>query len=157
MKNFLLNTLLLLGSSALFAQVAVIPLGGEAIGEGGSMSFTLGQIDYIEAKGETGTMAQGVQHPYEIEVILGVEEMNININATVYPNPTSNQITLQITDRDLANMSFKVYDISGKIITENTISQDQTKIDLSQSPVGTYLLNVQVGKKNIKTYKIIKK
>ncbi|MBT3871042.1 MAG: hypothetical protein HOF75_00230, partial [Flavobacteriaceae bacterium] len=38
-----------------FAQAALTASGGEAVGDGGSLSYTIGQVDYIQASGSGGT------------------------------------------------------------------------------------------------------
>jgi len=45
------------------AQQAILAAGGEATGAGGTVSFSVGQIDYIEATGGGGKANQGVQQP----------------------------------------------------------------------------------------------
>ncbi len=64
MKYFIYITLLLLVFFTSKAQNSVVSGGGEATGSGGTMSFSIGQIDYIEAKGTGGTMSQGVQQQF---------------------------------------------------------------------------------------------
>ncbi|MBT3920138.1 MAG: hypothetical protein HOF24_07115, partial [Flavobacteriaceae bacterium] len=49
-----------------FAQAALTASGGEAVGAGGSLSYTIGQVDYIQASGSGGTASQGVQQAFTI-------------------------------------------------------------------------------------------
>ncbi|MBT3920140.1 MAG: hypothetical protein HOF24_07130, partial [Flavobacteriaceae bacterium] len=49
-----------------FAQSALTASGGEAVGAGGSLSYTIGQVDYIQASGSGGTASQGVQQAFTI-------------------------------------------------------------------------------------------
>ena len=48
------------------SQESVNASGGNATGSGGSISYTIGQIDYIEASGVGGSVNQGIQQAYEI-------------------------------------------------------------------------------------------
>ncbi|MCF8450685.1 MAG: hypothetical protein K9G49_12515, partial [Taibaiella sp.] len=59
-----ITCLLLLLTLSAKAQQAITPAGGNATGSGGSMSYTIGQIDFVMAVSTGGSMAQGVQHPY---------------------------------------------------------------------------------------------
>lgn len=51
---------------AVNAQETISPGGGNATGGGGSVSCTFGQLAYSSFTGTTGSVAQGVQQPYEI-------------------------------------------------------------------------------------------
>jgi hypothetical protein len=48
----------------IYAQQAVVPAGGEGTGLGGTISFSIGQIDFISATGAGGTAQQGVQQSH---------------------------------------------------------------------------------------------
>ena len=89
-----------LGLTGLQAQESINATGGIASGSGGSMSYSVGQIVYTTNTGTNGSVAQGVQQPYEISAVIGIEEFNgINLYVSVYPNPTSDYLTLSIGDR----------------------------------------------------------
>jgi hypothetical protein len=158
-KNLTLTlSLLLLGASqTFFAQSAIVPTGGDAVGEGGSMSFTVGQIDYIVATGEGGSLFQGIQQPFIIEETLGLNEKHITLSASVHPNPTADYVILSISESDLKNMNFILSDAQGKQISSGSILQDESQITMSQLSAGMYFLNIQTDGKNIKIFKIIKK
>ena len=57
-KTILTTTLSLLGLIA-FSQSAVVSAGNEATGTGGTASYTIGEVVYIEATGTGGTSSQG--------------------------------------------------------------------------------------------------
>lgn len=42
-------------------QVSIVSQGGNAIGSGGSMSYSIGQFAFVTATGTTGSLAQGIQ------------------------------------------------------------------------------------------------
>jgi hypothetical protein len=42
--------------------------GGEATGSGGSVSYSVGQVVYTTNTGINGSVAQGVQQPYEFQM-----------------------------------------------------------------------------------------
>jgi hypothetical protein len=52
------------------AQTATVSAGGNAIGTGGSVSYSVGQIAYTNNSNSNGSVAQGVQYPYEIQLSL---------------------------------------------------------------------------------------
>ena len=97
-KKLKLSTLLLLGLGLIGqAQETVPATGGNASGSGGSASYSIGQMVYTTNTGTNGSVAQGVQQPYEISVITGIEEAKgISLNCSAYPNPTIEFITLKV-------------------------------------------------------------
>jgi len=137
------------------AQSGPIAAGGECTGVGGTMSYSVGQIDYITADGSGGAMSEGLQQPYEIYIAIGVGEIEIALEMVVFPIPARDILNLQI-DRYNDLMSFKLYGLSGNLIVDQKIIGKQTQIDLSGLSLSTYLLQVCEQGKEIKTFKIIK-
>jgi hypothetical protein len=41
-------------------------------------------------------VSQGLQQAYEISYVVGVEEQQISLNMLVYPNPTTDYLTLAV-------------------------------------------------------------
>ena len=70
-------TILLFSLLGLFAmgQSAIVPLGGDAQGATGSVSYTVGQVVTQTTANSNGSIsvAEGVQQPYEIQTV-GVNE-----------------------------------------------------------------------------------
>lgn len=150
-------TLLLLGATNLLAQQNTVASGGDASGSGGSLSYSIGQIDYVQATGSGGTVNQGVQQPFEI-FVLGVNTFpNIHLTASVYPNPTVSSVTLKITKLATETLSFRLYDLSGRLVLENSIVTEETNISMEGLSSTIYVLNVFDRNSLLKTFKIIKK
>lgn len=138
------------------AQNAPVSTGGVSSGTGGSATYSIGQTDFITENGSNGTITQGLQQPYEILVVSGVEINGINLSVSVFPNPTSDFITLSIKDLSTENMNYALYDIQGKLIKEDKLSGSQTIINIGDLSNASYLIMVSDNKKEIKTFRIIK-
>ena len=83
---------------------------------------------------------------------------NIALVMEVYPNPTSNLLTLKIPQEHLSNLSYQVYDINGKIVYGlQKITTLETTFSMENNPKGVYFLNVMTNGKTIKSFKILKK
>jgi hypothetical protein len=150
-----LTTLVALSCSfGLHAQETVPASGGDATGAGGSSSYTVGQVVYTTATGTNGSLAQGVQQPYEISITTGVKETTINLKMNVYPNPTTNYLTLKVDDFETLN--FQLIDLHGKTIENKKVTASNTSIKMEALPKAIYFLNVTKGNQIIKTFKVIK-
>ena len=148
--------LLGLGLLGLQAQESVNATGGNASGSGGSASYSVGQVVYTSNTGTTGSVAQGVQQPYEISAVTSIEEAKgINLLLTAYPNPTTDYLTLRIDEFDFSNLSYQLYDMQGKLLRNEKITSNQTSIVMSNLVSATYFVKVVKGNKEIKTFKII--
>jgi hypothetical protein len=142
--------------SMLQAQKGTVASGGDAMGSGGSASYSIGQTDYITANGTGGTITQGLQQPYEIYVITGVETYGINLSLSVYPNPTTDMVTLSVKNTATEKMSYILSDVQGKIIRREKLTDNETSIFMADLRKSTYLVKVLNNNKEVKTFKIIK-
>lgn len=153
---FSMAIMLGLGLSGLQAQEAIMATGGNASGNGGAVSYSVGQSVYSTNNGTSGSVAQGVQQPYEIFTV-GIEETSINISLAVYPNPTADILTLQIKDFNSVRFTYQLFDMNGKLLENKKITGNETSIGMSNLVPANYLLKVTKGNKEVKTFKIIKK
>lgn len=138
------------------AQQASTAAGGDASGSGGTVAYSIGQIVYITSTGSTGSVAHGVQQPYEISIVLGVEDKQISLNMQVFPNPTTEYLTLSVGNSELSALSFQLYDLSGKLIEDKKITNTTETIRMEDLPSAAYFLKVTNNEKEVKTFKIIK-
>ena len=138
------------------SQEAIPASGGDASGSGGTLSFTVGQLVYSSNSGSNGSVADGVQQPYEISTTVGIELSTISLDFIAYPNPTINNIVLSIKDFNNEKLNYQLYDMSGKLLKSNKVNAINTTIDMSELPVSNYVLNINNDSSTIKSFKIIK-
>ncbi len=179
-KNLKLSSVLLLGIglTGLQAQESVNTTGGDAMGSGGSVSYSVGQVVYTTSTGTNSIVAQGVQQPFEISTETEIEKAkSISLTISAFPNPTSDNLTLNISEFDISNLSYQLYDMRGKLLQSQKITGNQTSIVMSNLVPATYFVKVvktqgiatqpevhylksnNVGAKQfsvVKTFKIIK-
>lgn len=138
------------------AQESVNAAGGEATGSGGTVAYSIGQAVYTSNTGSNGSVAQGVQHAYEIFTV-GIKESELNISLTVFPNPTTENLTLQISDYNNENLSYQLFDMQGKKLSKGQITAQQTEINTASLPTATYFIDI-VNQENkiVQSFKIIK-
>jgi len=167
MRQILLKigtTLILgLGISGLHAQESIPTSGGMAYGYGGSVSYTVGQVVYTTNSEITGSVAQGVQQPYEILAESGSDlATGISLQCSIYPNPVEKVLTLQVQYYIDENITYSLYDSNSQLLKSDVVQNKKTLILMSNLPPTTYYLVVdQKKQKNsphvTKTFKIIKK
>ncbi|MBK0370120.1 pectate lyase family protein [Flavobacterium agrisoli] len=102
-------------------------------------------IDWIEIK-KSGTTSKMVA-----EII--TEEIK-NVEISVYPNPTTDYVTVQTPENTTTNIA--VYNTSGQLIFSKEQAKGDQIVDLTQQSNGIYFVRILNGKKEI-IKKIIKK
>jgi len=159
-----LSTIILLiffGLCNLHAQEAIPAAGGEAIGSGGSVCYTVGQVVYTTSIGTNGnSVAEGVQQPYEISVVSGIPVVkDISLNVSAYPNPTSNYLTIKVdalTLLSIRSLKYQMFDINGKLLQSKKLTSKETSISMEKYIPASYFVKIYENQNKIKTFKIVK-
>jgi hypothetical protein len=138
------------------AQQSANAAGGDATGSGGSVAYSVGQVVYTANNGPTGTVSQGVQQAYEI-FLIGINETELNNSLSVFPNPIVDNLTLQISDYNNEKLSYRLFDLQGKLLSKGQIIDQQTQIKTASLPPATYFIEVlNQENKQVQSFKIIK-
>ena len=151
--------LMLFFSSAVLtlnAQEIVTTSGLNASGEGGTISYSVGQVSVAQNTGTEGSVLEGVQQPYIIDPTVGSEIANINLKLATYPNPTSDEIIMTAEDLDLENFSYQLLSNEGKVLISKASIESTNNISLQSFPANIYLLNIYRDQIIIKSFRIIK-
>ncbi|MCK9450994.1 MAG: T9SS type A sorting domain-containing protein [Bacteroidales bacterium] len=149
--------LLGLGLTGLQAQANINATGGNATGNGGSTSYSVGQVVYTTNTGTSGSVAQGVQQAFEISVV-GIEEANgIQLSVTAYPNPSTDYLTLEVKDFEPTTLSFQLYDMQGKLLQSQLLTDSQTRLAMHNLEPAVYFIKVIERNKVVKTFKVVKR
>lgn len=158
----LLLFVLVFGLPELKAQEAIPVSGGNASGYGGSVSYSVGQVIYTANTGTSGSEAQGVQQPFEISVVTGnVDTKGINLACTVFPNPATDHVLLKVENGLSDDLSYLLYDASGKILEKKEVRGNETTIQMGMLVPASYFLKIvkteHASSAVVKTFKIVKK
>ena len=161
MKRSLLSLFFVIVCMFSFAQNALVPTGGEATGNAGSVSYTIGQIAVQTVANSNASVSEGVQQPFEIQTV-GVDNYpQITLDAKVYPNPTADKLTLSIGSSVVethgrASLRAALFNNNGQHIRTLNVAGAQTDIDMTDLSSGTYYLRVTDDKQTLKTFKVVK-
>jgi Secretion system C-terminal sorting domain len=140
------------------AQEAIITSGGNASGSGGAVSFSVGQLVYATYNGSNGSIASGVQQAYEISEIISDPNniLNITLEYKIFPNPTTDFLTLNIANINNKKLSYFLYNSNGTLIENKEIKDNETVIVMAKLVSSIYFLKIIEGQRELKTFKIIK-
>ncbi len=153
MKNYLTIATAFLCVS-LYSQSNTVSAGGDADGDNGSISYSIGQVVYTSAQGSNGNVNQGVQQPYDVGVVTGIEEAGINLS--VFPNPTSGLLTLTVADEDASLLSYQLFDASGRLVDSKNKLNPTNTISLDGYATGVYTLSVSRENKQVKSFRLVR-
>jgi uncharacterized delta-60 repeat protein len=111
-------------------------------------------FDGLEYKGVKNMATRIMGTP----VPLTVAKLHLNnIEISIFPNPTSQNITVTIDDAHFANgMNLNIINSYGKLVKQVSIAHSQMTVDLEQLPTGMYYYQIGYNSKIVKTGKLVK-
>lgn len=155
-KPLILLILGLLSIGVLRAQSTTLSSGSKAVGSGGSVSYSIGNINFSSATGSSGSLSQGIQYAYEFST-LGAKETRYGISLHVFPNPTAENITLLIKNYQREKLYYELYNSQGVLLNKEWVTVQQTLIPTYSIPIGVYFLLIfNQEKQKIQSFKILK-
>ncbi|MCF8256832.1 MAG: T9SS type A sorting domain-containing protein [Flavobacteriales bacterium] len=155
-RTFALSIALCLGLTTAKAQQAAMATGGDASGIGGTVAYSIGQSVCITHTGATGSVAQGVQQPYEISYVVGVQDLQTGRDVQACPNPTTGQLMLSVGGPEISGLNFQLYDLNGRTVEHRKMTGNTESIRMDHLPSAAYFLSVTDNGKEVRTFKIIK-
>lgn len=149
MKNILILGTAIMGfcfaTNAQSLDRQVIGSAGGFDSQGGySLSFTVGEPVVETAISGTLVLTQGFQQPDDIKV--GVNDIvKLEMDYSIFPNPTANQLTVQLSADEVVEVYISLHDMLGKELSQlnRTVLVDgvtQQQYDLSSLAAANYML-----------------
>lgn len=131
--------------------------GGDFSDNGGTISYSIGQVFFSALDAPENLILEGVQQPLVISARPIVEKEK-NFRVVAYPNPGTNYFIIEAsTYADLA-LSYNFMDLQGRLLKAERFGKSgTTRVNIASLPVGMYLLRIYENGKFIKTIKIIKR
>jgi hypothetical protein len=124
-----------------------------------SLSWTMGECITESYTSANNILTQGFQQGHYKVDTTGINENRTNYSIKVFPNPTSDFITVSIKPltEKTSDYLIELYDLQGKKLYTADYNQDEFKLDMLTYPAGTFLLKVMTkGNKALQNFKIQK-
>jgi hypothetical protein len=157
-KRIVVIIFMILSLVSIYAQKTQLSSGGNASGIGGSVNYSVGQIVYIQNKSTNMTISQGVQQPFEISVLTGLNiAKDILLLCSAYPNPATDYVIVKVENYQTDDLVYQLLDSNGKLLVSKKSEGAETIIMMTNFKPAIYLLEINQANETIKTFKIIKK
>jgi hypothetical protein len=140
-KKALMIFMIILGSMGLMAQSGFTSTGTDAQGNSGTVSLSVGLIDFLSINGSSGSVNQGIQHP-GIIITTGTDFDASYLSWNAYPNPTSQSVTIELSTMPKTPLTVKLHDAKGKLLESLQMTQTKIEVDLETRANGVYLIHV---------------
>jgi|GEM_PF-486035 len=137
-----------------FGQNALSAAGGHFKTNGGSTSFTVGQVAYVLKKGTGSYVNEGVQQVYTKKTT-PIDELVYLKEVQLYPNPTQETMTLILSSKEDVQVKYTIMDYLGKEIRNGNILSEKSEISLRDLPSGNYFILLKSKKEN-RIFKMVK-
>ncbi|OFY11202.1 MAG: hypothetical protein A2W93_08695 [Bacteroidetes bacterium GWF2_43_63] len=140
---------------AVSAQTGVVTSGGNASGSGGSVSYSIGQVVYTTNPGTDGSVAQGVQQPYEISEVVAISDYALEWECSVFPNPANDFLIISQTHVD--DCIFQLFDYNGQLVRQGKLNVGETNVPMRDLAPAMYFLRISNAAGELeKEFKIVK-
>lgn len=139
LKKTLYSFLLLIVFTQCIKAQTVFSNGGSSSNQ---LTYTIGEPLTNTLSNPNNVVTQGFNQPYLS--IVSVEELNVEVTTTIYPNPSMEYFTVTVNGAT-EDLYGYVYGIKGNYISATSLQNDN-KINVNDLQPGTYLLVVKTKK-----------
>jgi hypothetical protein len=92
----------------------------------------------------------------EYSKIINLKSNKILRGVKIYPNPTSNIVNIEIEGALNKSVQVSVKDISGRVVLQQTLTSDNSTINMSALSGGLYILDTQFSDGQKQSFKLVK-
>jgi hypothetical protein len=120
-------------------------------------SFVIGNRAYVG----TGTNGTNFRDFWLYDKILGLlQEQMLNVDPVVYPNPTTDHVTIDIKNLPEGvssdQLDVQIIDLTGKLYSNESFVGTKANVDSKELPNGVYMIRLNYSGEPFYTTKIIK-
>jgi hypothetical protein len=133
--------------------------GEDATGGSGSVTYSIGQVFYTQIGESIYNVSQGIQQG-EVNKTLSTTENSVEpkVEIFIFPNPTTDFVSIYMEGYkpESSQRSYQLYDLQGRLLKQDAVTQSETQIDVTNLRAAIYLLQVCGNNKILNTFKIVK-
>ena len=120
------------------------------------LSWSIGECVISSLESGDYVLTQGFhQSSYDIETAIETQ-LGIELNLKVYPNPTSDFLTLETGQSELNEMQYQILDLKGSVLENSNFNNNLERLDFTSYSSGIYFIIIKQDNQLIKSFKIIK-
>lgn len=133
------------------SQVATVAAGNNILSSAGSISYSIGQIDYTNYDNSV-KLYFGIQQVYDPFVI----PIDLNIGISIWPNPVFTTLHIDVKSLDNLDFLFQIYSLDGKLMDAKQSFNKRTTFNVMHYAQATYVLLIRLSNKRLYKFMIIK-
>lgn len=142
----------LLTSLSSVAQEVIATQGDMYSNPQANINFTIGEVVMSTGTDGTNDITQGF-HQTNLN-FLGIDDFAPNYSVTIYPNPSSEILTIEA--KEFEEVSFSLFDAQGKLVLKSNLIDQITPVNVGQLAPGNYSLQLSNESQLLKTFKLLK-
>jgi len=153
MNYFIQAVFFILASAfSVFSQEVISSQGTSYTNSTGNIDYTLGETVISSLSDGLNDITQGFHQTNW--TFLGVEDFHKEIQLFLYPNPTSEILTVEASS--YKELFYEMFNAEGKIVLEGKLVDQKTEINVSALSPGNYTLSILNKSQVWKAFKLLK-
>ena len=145
MKTLLTIFVAFLMGYSVKAQSNIVTAGGNATNSTGSVSYSIGQIDFKYSSSADYSVSEGVQQTYSFDTALSINDIQYDFQLSIWPNPSADEMNLEFTTNYELPLSLTVTDVKGAVVASKSVTQGQYSFDVNTWAAGIYYVDLNNG------------
>ena len=97
MKTYFTPVVTCLMLHSVNAQSNIVAGGGDANSSTGSVSYSIGQIDFKYTSSADYSVSEGVQQTYSYDTALSIDDIQYDFQLSIWPNPSADEMNIEYT------------------------------------------------------------
>ena len=131
--------------SSVLAQSNIVTAGGDAASSSGSVSYSIGQIDFQYTSSADYSVSEGVQQTYSFDTALSIDDIQYDFQLSIWPNPSADEMNIEYTTSYELPLSLTVTDVKGAVVANRSVTQGQYSFNVNTWAAGTYYISLSNG------------
>ena len=85
-----------------------------------------------------------------------IQSQNLTYELTLYPNPTSSEMTVALNNPAVKIVAMELYDLFGKKVQQQTVNQSYSTLKMNELAQGVYILKVRLDQGDVVMRKVVR-